>query len=360
MNALPWIRKSAWPAFVLLLALGEIAWCLAPPPRAWVERWYSQGLFPWIASWLVPAVGGVPFSLSIFGLVFVSILILVGAARGWRRRRRIGERALRVLAVGARSLIVVSVLIYAAFLIPWGAGYGRERLETRLELGKDAPLAAEVSRWTARLAERIASHLPEPDARSGELALASLQESLESTLQAWNGGTPALPRGVKSLPPGSLLSFGTSGLTVPFFLEPHVDAGLHETEWLTVATHELAHVAGYCAEADADFAAAVAGLNARDSYAKYSVELWLFQKFAAELPEGESRKAHESLPELAREDIAAARKAHSKHRIESFARLQSRVYDAYLRSQRLEEGLREYSIVVRLLVQAERKGIVKL
>ncbi len=360
MKASASIRKWAWLSFVLVVTLGELLWSFTPPPRAWVERWYSQGLFPAIASWLVPAVGVAPFSLSVSGLALVSILLVVGGCRGWLRRRKVGESAPWVLGVGACRVFTICVIGYGAFLVIWGAGYGRERLETRLELGSETPTVADVLRWVARLSGRIASSFPEPGARDREAALASLREALVETLRAWDGREPALSGRVKDLPPGSLLSFGTSGVTVPFFLEAHIDSGLHETEWLAVAAHELAHVAGYCAEADADFVAAVAGLSARNSYARYSVELWLFQKMAAALPESESRSAHAALPPGARDDLKSSQEAHSRHRIDLLARAQSRAYDAYLRSQRLEEGLKEYSTVVRLLVKAERKDIVRL
>jgi hypothetical protein len=256
------------------------------------------------------------------------------------------------------------VLGYGLFVALWGAGYRRERLETRLGLdgaGVVPQHPQDIARWVAALSRLITRDIPQASLRDGARALESLHASLSRTIQAWDGTAPVLPRRVKRLPAGSLLAFGSAGITVPFFLEPHVDGGETEVSFLAVAVHELAHVAGYCAEADADLAAAFAGLRADDPYARYAVALWLFQDFAGLLPSRDDMTAADaSLPELAREDIREARRATARYRIPALARVQGKVYDAYLRSQGLKEGVREYSFIVRMLVAAERKGLIRI
>ncbi len=178
-------------------------------------------------------------------------------------------------------------------------------------------------------------------------------------VERWQGSSPPLPRRVKLLPAGTLLTFGFSGLTTPI-LEPHVDAAQPGPGFLAVAAHELAHCAGFCSEADADLIAAVAGLGASDAYARYSVALHLFRHFSSHLDPAEQAKAASALPDRARRDIEAMEAAVARYRVAPLANVQREFYDAYLRSQGLEHGTREYSFIVRLLVAAERKGIVKL
>src|SRR5262249_45073723 len=149
-----------------------------------------------------------------------------------------------------------------------------------------------------------------------------------------------------------LLSLGNSGVT-SFFLEPHVDGGEPDVAFLSVAVHELAHVAGFCGEADADLLAAVAGLRAEDAFARYAVALRLFRDFASELPREEYQAALGALPDLAREDLKAMDHAARRYQIETLARAQRKIYDSYLRSQGVKAGVREYSFVVKLLIALE-------
>ena len=87
-------------------------------------------------------------------------------------------------------------------------------------------------------------------------------------LEGLHGYAPTLPRRVKKLPPGTLLFFGRSGSILPIFLEAHADGAMHDAWFLRTAAHELAHVAGFSGEADADVVGFLAGLRADDRFAR--------------------------------------------------------------------------------------------
>jgi hypothetical protein len=357
---------------VILLAVLSAGWTIFPPPADWVETWYSRWLFPRLAAVLVPVVDFFPFSASIFllaGMVVVSVWEFAATLRRGRKEDPPPWR--RVVAGWIQAGLCACVLAYACFLLLWGAGYRRVRLEERLALqeekgsptanpaGPESPRVgpADLSRWTNALSRLVEREVGAE--RSEERAIESVRESMSALLDEWQGFSPPLPRRIKRLPAGTLLAFGFSGVTT-LILEPHVDAAEPGPAFLSVAAHELAHCAGFCAEADADLVAAVAGLRASDAHARYSTALHLFRHFTSHLDRAERAKAFDSLPDPARRDMSEMDAVAARYRVAPLANVQTRIYESYLRSQGLQHGMKEYSFIVRLLVAAERKGIVKL
>jgi len=355
-------RKRLTRANVALLGLlvGIGLWTFCPPPRAWVESWYSLGIYPYISAVMVPAISAIPFSVTLLALgAGVLWFFLYPPLSWWRWRKR--QASVRfILLHWFRVALAIFLCGYALFLVLWGMGYRRERLEHRWGLEATEASPEEVSRWVDGLRMAIERDLPRTADRDPDRALDSLIAALLQVVEEWQGAPPILPERVKRVPAGWLLAWGTTGVTVPWFIEPLVDGGEPDVAYLSVAAHELGHVAGFCAEADADFVAAVAGLRAKDAYARYAVELSLFRRFVALVSLEDRRKAYAALPAAARRDIDESRKAAKRYRRAKLDAIQTGIYDTYLRSQGLEHGVREYSFVVKLLAAAERKGIVKL
>lgn len=351
-------RRSRPRGMLLGILAGACAlWLLVPPPPAWVESVYSRGLYRLVAAVLVPVVDSVPFSASAALALALLAGIVAAAALSWRRRRRAGVSRPRILLGWLLPAAWVLVGGYALFVLLWGANYRREGLDGRLGLEVLPPSTEEVRAFAVRISEEIGGELPAPAERDARRALGSLVDGLERLVEEWDSRAIRLPRRVKRLPAGTLLAFGNTGVTTPL-LEAHVDGGEHEVSFLAVAAHELAHAAGLCSEADADLAAVLAGLGARDPYARYATRLRLLGAFIASLPREEALALAATLPGEARADLAAIREARARYHVPSLAKVQRTVYDAYLRSQGVREGIREYSFVVKLVLAAERKGIV--
>jgi hypothetical protein len=353
-----YVTKATAALLGLLLVIG--LWTFYPPPREWVESWYSLGIYPYIATVMVPTISAIPFPVTPVVLGAGLLCCFLYPPLSWRRWRKRKASARFILFHLLRVALGLCLCGYALFLLLWGVGYGRERLEDRWGLEAAEPRPEDVSRWVHGLNVAIGRDLHGAADRDVERALDSLIAALGQVVEEWQGEPPTLPERVKRVPAGWFLAWGTSGMTAPWFIEPLVDAGQPDVAYLGVAAHELGHVAGFCAEADADFVAAVAGLRAKDAYARYAIELSLFLRFVALLPLGEGKEAYEALPAAARTDIRLMKDAAQRYRVPALDAVQTGVYDTYLRSQGLEHGVREYSFVVKLLAAAERKGIVSL
>lgn len=333
-----------------------LLWSLFPPPALWVERVYARGLYPVIASALVPLSNLFPFSLSLAVLAALAPLALLIVFFGIGRWRRRGAHRIRgSLWLVSWRVLTIGVGVYALFLGLWGANYGRLPIETLLELDTEPVTLTEVETLSRNLLAVIRENLPEE--RNQTRALQALRASLQREVTALGAPTPPLPRRIKELPPGSLLAIGSSGITSPFLLEAHIDSALPEAYALGVAAHELAHVAGFAGEADADLMAALAGLHADDPYARYATALRAFAQAAPRLPAETYEALYGGLPDTAQRDLTEMREAVARYYRPKLAKASQGMYDRYLTSRGVESGVADYSRVVELLVMAQREGL---
>lgn len=344
---------TLWALSALLL----LVWTLAPPPAAWIDAVYTPLLYAGVARAIIPVTGALPFSLA--GLLGLGGALWLGVSlvRSWRR---LGLRTF-LQRWGLRALFFGTVL-WALFLVMWGANYARTPLETRYGLPEGPTRSAEVAQLARDLAQVIAQDAPAkrpPDAWARGVAAA--RTALEKTVAALEGRTLTLPRYVKRTPPGLLIFSGqATGIVVPWTLEAHVDGALPLPYALGTALHELAHLAGYGSEAETDFVTGLAGLTADDPLLRYSTALTLFSRAARSLERDAYRELYAALPAVAREDIAALRAVYDRFLPpRPAAWLQTLFYDTYLRSQGVGAGVADYDRATELLVGAQRSGLLR-
>jgi hypothetical protein len=346
------VRKTL--ALLTPLAVPALLWNIAEPNAAWVEWVYTSTIFPVVTAVIVPISDLFPFSLSLI-LLFLLPVVLTGAlVRSYIKRSSFRSWLGRTGVHGAGICLV----LYSMFLLNWGANYSRQPIEQLLSLPHGPIESTEVEALTRQLVKVIVRDLPEAEQRDTRAALASIRASLQNTVQSITGTRPVLPRHVKRLPDGWLLSMRVSGVASPLLLEAHVDGALPDHAFLAVAAHELAHVAGFAGEADTDLVAALAGLHADHPYARYAVALWLYGQTSRQLSIDVRAELRHMLPEQALADLQATREASKRHYNPASARVSEAVYNQYLIAQRIEAGIRDYSRIVTLLTLAERTGHV--
>lgn len=339
-------RQKLGTALLFAAAALLLAW-FALPPQGWLERAYARGLYPALAQGVVPLTDALPFSLALL-LAFALPLGWLGAL-SWRLRQRRWRDAL-VLS------LAWSLLLALWFVVLWGANYRRASVEALLALPEPESEQVRLEPLLAVLEDLLRRDASAE--RDEARALAALSASLQSRTFELTGVRPVLPARLKLVPAGWLLRLGgAAGVMSPWTLEPHVDAALPGFGRLAVGVHELAHVAGFAGEADAELMAALAGFAAEDGYARYAVALRLYLTVLAELPPQERRGRLGALPAQVRADVAAWQAPFVRYRPSApLAALQRRVYDGYLRSQGVSEGVGDYSRAVRLLASSLQAG----
>ncbi len=337
-------RTLLWLLALLLLALNALL-LLAPP--AWLERVWFASVWPlWPASTaLLQAL--VPWPITVPVLLLLSLGLVVWAA--WRPPR--GRRVVL-------TILVWTTLLAATFVPTWGAAYRRVPLATTLELATTGAQRDTLLVALEQLVERVGSDAPtrplalEIDRAALDDAVAAAARCVASADAFVSGREVALPTSVRRLREGTLLRTGYAGISLPWLLEPHVDAGLPTAAWLTVATHELTHAAGWAREADTDALSVLAGLRCGHPWVRYASALHGVQVVSTSLrplvsdgsaEEARMRSALAALPAVAHDDRAALRAAVDRWYAPTVAHAVSRVYDGYLRSQGVSDGIADYA-----------------
>lgn len=348
---------------LLALVLFEIGWLLFPPHHVLVEQWYSLGFYPVVSSVIVPVQNALPVPITAILIVGTCLALCAWMWRAGRGLRAAGRSPWgilpRLLGVAAWGV----ALFLLGFLVLWGAGYQRTPVAERWALDGANLTAEEAARLQGELLAVIQENVEELDGRSRAGAVQAIAVSMERLLHGQGDGAVRVPRQVRATPPGLFLAFSTAGMCVPPAIEPFADGAYDDISFVQVAAHELAHVAGYNRESEATLIGYLAGLASDDPLARYAVALDIYADLCRRIPEEEARTAAwEALPARARDDLQTRRAIGDRYRIKIalFQRVGYHVYDGYLKSQGIEDGMANYSAGLRLFAGAWRAGLAIL
>jgi hypothetical protein len=325
-----------------IVVIAALAAALVPIPPAFVERWYSNGLYLGLQPCITRVSNLAPVALLDVGAAIFLIGIVIVLSRRWRARG-LAEASRRTLV----SVVVCAAVCYLWFLSFWGLNYRRVPLEQKVSYDQ-----SRVSRDHALTFGRLAveqvnalqaiSVSSSNDDRELSLAFADVERGLGATKHA-----------LVAQPKPSVLTWyfrkaAIDGMTDPFFLEVILHPDLLPFERPFVLAHEWAHLAGYAVESEANFVAWLACVRGSPR-ARYSGWLSAYEHVAAALPRDDRRALGAALTRAVRADLADAsqRLARSTPAVRTAAR---GAYDTYLRANRIEEGIANYNAVVRLML----------
>jgi len=351
-------RRRVGPARAAALATVLLAAvvALAPRPADLVEGVYAARLYPAIQAAVTGASNAVPF--AIFDVVLV--VAVVAAVWLWGRgvRRAWRQRAVAPLARVSWITAVAVAIGYLWFVVMWGLNYARPPLDQRLGLPEAPATAAEVAVLLTQAVDRVNGLYQE--ANAVPFVPDSAERDIERVLHAVELRVLGRPRPtVPGVPKPTLLGpyfrmAGVDGLTAPAALETLLNPDLTVAERPFVLAHEWAHLSGYAPEADANFVGWLASTDVSAAAAsRYSGWLFLVMETAAQVPRDTRRDALARLGAGPRADLDAIA-ARLRTRVDLVQRVGWRVYDSYLRSQGVREGIVSYSRVVDLIARALR------
>ena len=345
------ILSLSLPVQILL-----IGWASAHP--AWVERWYSRGVYPWISRFFRALYGWVPFSVGdlLYGLLFVAAVVFI-----WKRRHRIR----RQFAGFLRDLVAGLAVLHATFYLLWGLNYFREPLSNQLDLD-EAYTQAELIRFCEVLTatvNRMQSDLV-GDSLTPVRVPYSKTEILNKTVEGYEalaGRYPQFryiqPSLKKSLMSTLLTYMGYGGYLNPFTGEAQVNARLPEFRFPVVSGHEVGHQLGYSAENETNFIGYLVSLNHSDPYFRYSASAYALSYCLGEL----ERRDPEARKAVARQLNPGVRTNYEELQTfwESFQNPMEPVFKAifnrYLEANRQQDGIASYNRVVSLMIAYHRE-----
>ncbi len=251
------------------------------------------------------------------------------------------------------------------FYVLWGFNYSRVGFEKQLHLEVQpldlATIKAETEETARTLAEARAAIPGVTKAALGDGAIprdleAQVRSSLSKVLAETGFPVSGRPRIRPLWPGGLLMRFSSTGFYFPYCGEGYTAANLTSSEKPFVTAHEMVHAYGITDEGAANFLGFLACSSSVDPFIRYSGWLSYWNYVFAELARlsrDDAKRLAARLPEGARADLRAAYENWDRYRgpVRAAARA---VYERYLKSQGIAEGLKSYDRFVSLVVAWKR------
>ena len=317
-----------------------------------IERWYSTGLYPIIQRGLTPASNLVPFALLdilAVGGVCVVLFVLVRSVRLARRKRK-----WTLLLATLGRLVTSAAVIYLVFLLLWGLNYRRVSLTDRLVLDRDASpeTILELGRLAVHQLNVMHAAAHSEGWRTSPWREHRMRDAYHAVLSDLSDARTTVPGRLKASLLGPYFRWtSVDGMINPFGLEVLANPDLLEFEKPFVAAHEWAHLAGYADESEASFVGFLTCMRAATP-AAYSGWLFLYWEVNSEIGPGDRRQLASGLEEGPRADVTAIGERVRRGQVAIVRDAGWRVYDEYLKANRVEEGVRNYGLVLTLLTRA--------
>ncbi len=275
------------------------------------------------------------------------------------------KRFLSGTANGILSIVAFVSMVVGLFLVQWGYNYCRPSLESQINLHPDSLTVKDLqneANFITALARQSREKIPgiTDKAYKKQPSIEQLEPivrtCLTQVLTELHYPVPGRVRG-RELPPGTLLSFNTAGVYLPWVGEGHIDGGLHPLQKPFTLAHEMSHGYGFTDEGTCNFLAYLACNRSTDPYIRYSGQLtyWRYV-FSALRSKNRSSylltRAH--IPRGMHNDLAAIKDAMARYP-DRLQGLQASAYDGYLKSQGIKNGMGSYDYIVQLGVAWRKK-----
>jgi hypothetical protein len=344
---------SARPAIGTAVVAIAIAAAFAPIAPETVEDWFSTSTYPAIQRTITPVSNILPVALLDALSLLALIVVVTIAIRSIQAARHAHNVRPVISALG--RLCVAAAAVYLAFLGLWGFNYRRMPMEQRLSVAPESPTRDAVLKLGMTAAARLNALYDEAHRQGWQeqpIADASLQRAFGEIQHALSDAPPAEPGRLKRSMFGLYFRWtSVDGMINPFGLEVLVNPDLLPFERPFVAAHEWAHLAGYADESEASFVGWLTCLRA-NAAAQYSGWVALYWQVSSEVDESDRTAIAKTLGDGPRRDLNAIVDRIRRSERPWLRDAGWRVYDQYLKANRVEEGIRSYGAVLTLILRA--------
>lgn len=334
---------SARRVALVLVAAGT---AFLPAPRWAVERAYSNGFY----ALLQPAITFTS-NLSRFALFDALCIGVTAAFLLLGIRDLLGRSVLSGVARIVVRLVIWSAALYVLFAVAWGFNYRRERLTERLAFDAARVTPAAAVRLASAAVDRL-NALYTAAHSDGWPPATAIDPSLAGAFDRVSAQLGSAVRVVAGRPKRSLLDWyfrraGVSGMTDPYFLETLVASDLLPFEHPFVIAHEWSHLAGIADEGEANAVGWFVCLNSSAAN-QYSGWLFMYDEVVRVLPARDRAAIATRLGTGPIADLRAIRDRIAANVNPDISSAGWRLYDTYLKANRVEAGMRSYDEVLRL------------
>ena len=334
---------------IVLLSL--LAFVIAARFSVRIGEWYSFAIYPKVSSVLSFMVSWIPFSLEeivvIGGIICLVCIVLYGI----------------LTHLGFRTTLFRSceflLWIYVWFYIGWGCNYYRESIYTRLGVERQAYDESVFKDFITDYADSLNSTykaLPNDSFYVGydyfedhvkdAFAALPLSAGLSAPRQ-WQHPKRLLFNGLYS-------SVGVMGFMGPFFCETQLNNDLMPAQFHFVYVHEYSHLLGVSSEDEANFWAYTICTRSDEPVLRYAGYYGLLPYVLANafrvLPEEDYRQFVSTINPAVIKMYNAQREYWNSRYSKTLGRLQSVVYDAFLKGNKVTSGTASYLEVIDMII----------
>ncbi len=347
---------------ILLAPLGLLLQSFFFSDPGLTEEWYSAGIYPLIAKPISIVTGLLPFSLAELIVVTAPVWAFFLFRALWRASgRHEAGRALRIVYVLARTagLCCAGYFIYLCLCgfnyarLPYSkiAGYDDSPAEPKLLHEVCSALAHEANLLRAQI----------PDSQKSEPLRDVISRSRENYRAAaedapWLGGNYGPAKQVLLSEPWARTQ--TVGMFFPYTLEANINRVNSPFMFASTIAHEAAHQRGFMREDEANFIAWYVCMHSQNTADRYSGTLLALihtgNALAAADPDLYGQLYQLYSPKL-RADLAEHNELWAKYEGKA-AEISQDINNAYLESNRQEDGVRSYGRMVNLLIGYYREN----
>lgn len=318
-----------------------------------VEKYYSNGIFPYLSLGSRKIFSLFGFSLGdvIYGFVIICILRWL-----WKRRRTWKtEYKLNILSI----LSFISVF-YFLFNFLWALNYHRIPLNEKMGFDKKYTYE-ELVHFTKKLIVKVneAHSNMQPNDSLKVVIPYTAKQIYSRSLNGYENLAQEYPyfkyehSCVKSSLISTPLSYmGFGGYLNPFTNEAQVNCLLPKYNLPTTTCHEMSHQIGYASESEANFIGYMASIKSDNLYFQYSgytMALKYCLRNIEKLKEGESKKLLPLIRKGVLRNFEESEQFNKEY--DSFVEvIFEKFYDNFLKFNHQKDGLEGYSKFVGYLV----------
>ena len=258
-------RKHILPLLLIVQLIGLKILFLFPE---FIEKYYSNGLYPYISRFSRTILGWIPFSIGdvIYGILILWILY-------WFYQNRKTNWKIKTLSV--LGFISVAYFLFHAL---WAFNYYRLPLFEKMNI-KTEYSDAQLLNFTKKLIVKTNEiHLQITKDTAEKVVIPFSQKTIfEKSLNGYNNlskeysfFTYEIPSQKKSLFSYVLTYMGFGGYLNPFTNEAQVNDMIPMYNFPSTTCHEMSHQMGFASESEANFIGFLASTKNNDLYFKYS------------------------------------------------------------------------------------------
>jgi len=321
---------------------------------AFIETYYSNGLYVFISQSLRVLLGWIPFSVG--DLMYAGLIIFILQAI----YKAVKYKKLTLKATFFKVIGIISIIFFV-FNFNWGLNYLRLPINSSLNFEISNYSNTELIDFTKKIIAKtnevhifitkndtlIVENLLTKNQIKGKVDEAYNQ--LEKIYPQFKYSNPKVKHSLFSVP---LTYMGFGGYLNPITNEAQVNSLIPKNNYAATVCHEAAHQIGIASESEANFIGYLATTNSNDAYFKYAGYLMAMRYCISEVYR-KNPTSFEELKPLINKGILKDMQQSQKF-WESYQNWTEKYfktfYDNYLKANKQADGIKGYSKMVVLLI----------